>query len=55
MKIKIGPNEPLEIDSSEVYVKGVGGYDGTNPSSASTLQDAIENFVTYDNGVFIFG
>lgn len=28
----------------EVYVFGIGEYDGTNPSDAQTLQEVINNF-----------
>lgn len=34
----------IEItDSSNLYIKGIGGYDGTNYASATTLQDTVNN------------
>lgn len=31
------------VDSDNVYIKGIGGYDGTNYASATTLQDTVNN------------
>lgn len=31
------------MQNGDMYVKGVGGYDGTNPSDASSIQDIIAN------------
>lgn len=31
--------------NGEVYVKGIGGYDGTNPSQSQSLKDVIGDYV----------
>lgn len=32
--------------NGEVYIKGIGGYDGTNPTSALTIQEVIGDIET---------
>lgn len=43
MKIKTANNELLELNSDEVYVKGLGGYTGDNSESASNIKQVIDN------------
>ena len=47
MKYNLANNEPLEING-DVYVKGVGTYDGTNAgeSGVKTLKDILNSGVT---------
>ena len=46
MKISTKVNENLELNSDSIYIKGIGGYDGTNPTSASTIQEVIGDIET---------
>ena len=35
------------MDDGRVFVHGIGGYNGTNPASATTLQDVVKGMMTY--------
>lgn len=41
------------MQNGDMYVKGIGGYDGTNPSSAKTLQDELYYTPTSFGGLLI--
>lgn len=51
VKIKIGTNEQnasnLEImENGDIYMYGIGGYDGTNYSEAQTIQEVINSLIS---------
>ena len=41
------------MDDGRVFVHGVGGYDGTNPGTAKTLQEAVQTSGKYDEPLII--
>lgn len=39
------------MEDGRVYIIGLGGYDGTNPDAASSLQSLLSG--NYDNGMLL--
>lgn len=45
-------NDNLEVVGKQ-YLKGVGGYDGTNPTAAKSVQEVINELVDIINQIII--